>query len=121
MGVLHDACLEGRYEVVVKIIEKGANLELRDSDGSTPFLQACQSDVENVKLLEFMAEKGTNLFALEDDGDDAFRLAALEGKTKTCKFLIKNGFDLNRRNVNGFTPIMAACQAGHLETAQELH
>lgn len=54
-------------------------------------------------------------------GGNALKEAAFKGNTALCGFLNQLGADINIRANNGFTPIMAACQAGHLGTARRLH
>lgn len=42
--------------------------------------------------------------------------AAQQGNTQDCEALIKIGADINWRNPDGDTPLLAACRRGHTET-----
>jgi ankyrin repeat protein len=117
---LHNACVEGRPLVAERLINNGANLELRNKDGRTPFLNACHSNLkqESIEVLELLILKGVDTNALTSKGSCAVFLAAHSGKLKTIEFLFSKKLDLNHRNKEGFSPIMIACKLGHLSTVK---
>jgi len=97
----------------------GAILELRAGDGNTPFLSACRSNAEyeSIKLLELLFVNGADLKAVTSDGSCAVRKAAYKDKTESILFLNSKGVYMDKADNEGGTPIMIACQYGHLDAA----
>lgn len=51
-------------------------MELKSEEGFTPFLSACVSEIENIDVLELIADKGCDLTAVANNGCCAVYLAA---------------------------------------------
>ncbi|XP_023311592.1 uncharacterized protein LOC108909966 [Anoplophora glabripennis] len=87
---LHDACSMGHLNVVVALVERGANVNFENANGETPLHRAALGRHSDV--VEYLADKaGVNLNKANSYGESALLLAARKGTLKIIKFLIKRG------------------------------
>ncbi len=88
------------------LIEKGANVNVKDNSGNTPLILAvAKKDRETIKLL---IEKGASVNARNNMGDTAFTTAAKNGDIETIKILISKGVSVNIKDGNGNTILIEA-------------
>ncbi|MHA1147921.1 MAG: ankyrin repeat domain-containing protein [Promethearchaeota archaeon] len=82
------------YHAIAKyILEKGANIEVRDYKGNTPlFFAAWEGKLEMVK---FLVSKGADINATNDLNWNALMQACLQGHYSVAEFLIEKGSELN--------------------------
>ena len=69
---------------------------------------------ENV--VEFLLTEYSNSVDVtipEKDGYTPMHGAGFQGRAKIAKLLIAHGLDANPMHTDGFTPLYAACEAGH--------
>ena len=70
----------------------------------------------NLKKIETLADKGTNIHLKTDDGDNCLHIAALFGHVDLCKTLVKkHNFDVHEVNNNGWTALHFSAQGGSYE------
>jgi len=110
----------GNFEKVKELLQnKNINTNVQGM-GPTPLTYACErGHVEIVKLLLSDPRINVNLGYL---GETPFYYACLNGKTGVVELL------LNHKNVNinlisrnhGFTPLMRACEKGHIEIVKRI-
>ena len=111
----------GYTEIVRLLLEAGANpnVSMATVDRDTPLLMAIRwEDLELVKLLVLWgaAVDGSNI-----NGITALASASDTGYTDIVEFLIGCGADVNAKRFDDhFTPLLYACQSGHLEVARLL-
>jgi ankyrin repeat protein len=87
-------------EIMKKLINHGANINIRNSHKETLVYNACNRNNEN--MVKFLIESGADLNSTtkdEYDYTDLMKLAAKE-KFKEAKWLIKYGAEVNYRNKN---------------------
>lgn len=80
------ACEENQIAVVKILIERGANIEAKRSDGWTPLLIAISS--RNQDLLKYLLQHGADKTVVSEDGVSAERLA--EDDEEITKILNQN-------------------------------
>ncbi|UYC24162.1 ankyrin repeat domain-containing protein [Wolbachia endosymbiont of Aedes aegypti] len=103
---LHWAAESGNTRVVLKLIEKGANVNQLDSSQRTTLYQpAANGDIEITKILvknkaDVNAEDLARLTALYE--------AAGHGRKEVAKYLMKNGADVKRNGALKLTPLHLA-------------
>ena len=103
----------GEKEEVLSVIKKGANLETRDGDGSTPLMRA--SWVGNIEVVKVLLKEGADVKALNNDGVTALMEASDCQYFEVIDELIKYGADLNVIGNNGWTALMKASYCGSVE------
>lgn len=63
------------------LIEKGADMNLRDKDGNTPLIVAVKKEHETT--VQALVEKGANINAADIDMNSPLLLSCLKGEIKS--------------------------------------
>lgn len=93
---LHLACVRN-YRIIAKVLlDAGADVELRDSDGATPLHLASQKG--NLEIVRLLFAAGADKFARGVFGQSALHYAAQAGKEEMVKFLLEQGIPLDIRD-----------------------
>lgn len=113
-------------KLVKRLLEKGGDPNIADSDGSYPLSEACirsGADLETIKLL---VEYGADVNRSERTGASpliyASQNSGISPKTRVAivKFLLEKGADPSFRDKNGKTALDWALELEHAETAELL-
>jgi len=108
----------GRTENVKLLLESGADVNTRDTNGDTPLIAAAFMGFnETIKLL---LEKGAEVNAKNNLGSTALMEAATMNKPEAVEILLKSGADTKATNIAGLTALDAALRENHTEMAQLL-
>ena len=99
-------------EIVQLLIDNGAELEIKDNDGNTPFMiSASTNGIESMKIL---MKYNINLNEINKNHETALIQASKYGYYESVQIIIEyyknhlnnqNNVDLNKGDKNGFTPI----------------
>uniref|UniRef100_A0A8C9L710 Ankyrin repeat domain-containing protein 1 n=1 Tax=Pavo cristatus TaxID=9049 RepID=A0A8C9L710_PAVCR len=100
---LHRACSEGHLEVVKKLVEAGALLELKDMLESTALHWACRGG--NLDIVKFLLDEGINRNARDKLCSTPLHVAVRTGQYDCAEHLIACEADLNARDREGDTPM----------------
>jgi ankyrin repeat protein len=65
--------------------------------------------------MKFLETNGFNIYIKDNDGDDAYLLAASSGQLKVMEFLENKGFDIYIKNKDGDDAYLSAVHNGRLE------
>ena len=98
---LFDACEHNNVEKAREAIEKGANVNAKDKDGSTPLMIAVFMIAAfngNVELAKLLIERKADVNAKDNNGWTPLIEAAFHGNVELVKLLIKAGADVNAKN-----------------------
>ena len=112
---LHYACLNDYLPIVQYLISKGANIALKDRNGDAPFILAyknkCEDIIEYIQLF----------FHFPEDFEPNILKACQDGKLKSVQCLYtKLHVDINVKGSGDMTPILYACEKGHLQVVDYL-
>ena len=86
---LHWACSDGHTEVVKALLEKGADVQAKNSHGVTPMHDACRNG--HVEVVMVLLEKGADVHAKDSGGYTPFRYARMYGHGNMVKALLEKG------------------------------
>ncbi|XP_066139652.1 protein phosphatase 1 regulatory subunit 12A isoform X2 [Euwallacea fornicatus] len=103
------ACAAGDKEEVLKLLEKGADINTANVDGLTALHQACIDD--NLDMVEFLVEHGADVNRGDNEGWTPLHATASCGLMYIAKYLIEKGGDVAAVNNDGELAIdIAECQ-----------
>jgi ankyrin repeat protein len=115
---LHMACRQGFDDVIMLLIDKGADVNAVHGYDKTPLFYACQNG--HFSTVRLLIENGARVDFRGAQGA-AFLIAALEsGHSDVVRFLIENEADVNARGDNELSPLFLASKMGHEPLAQLL-
>jgi ankyrin repeat protein len=105
------AAWHGRANVVMALIENGADLNKADSAGLTPLVVAAEAKCWGVVLALVRSNRLANIDAVYCAGQSTLWLAAQRGNEDVVTALIEKGADVNKVDSFGLTPLVAAAEA----------
>jgi ankyrin repeat protein len=117
---LHWASLCGHGEVVAFLLGQGAEIMSRDTLGRNPLMYGCSKGHLGVvrMLLEHMG--GGAVQETDHHGRTVLHWAANEGHEEVAALLIGMGAQANSRDAFSKTPLMVACEKGHMGVVRML-
>jgi len=118
------ALMKNRREIVVTLVENGANVNMPNAFGMSPFLGICNDgDLELVKFFikhDADVNSGYKKFISSENATappveyiTPLMMAAQGGKKEVIKLLIKHGADIKAKDSVGEMAIDYAKNAGH--------
>lgn len=108
--LLHQATSQGDKEMVVQLLERGANPNLKDHNGWTPLHIA--TDQGRWDVAEELLSKNGAVSAKSDKGLTPLHLAIAKGHDEITKRLIAKGAEINAKDVKWQTPLHFAASTG---------
>ncbi|XP_072363982.1 ankyrin repeat and SOCS box protein 3 isoform X4 [Scyliorhinus torazame] len=119
-SVLHQAAYQEHLEILMLLLEKGADKEARDDYGITPlFLAAQYGKLESLRVL---LQHGSNVNCQAFDKATPLFIAAQEGHAECVELLLSSGADTNLpcSEDDWQLPIHAAAQMGKVKVLELL-
>ncbi|WP_042168397.1 ankyrin repeat domain-containing protein [Paenibacillus gorillae] len=108
----------GRTDEVLRELERGADLNGRDSRGRTPIMAAVHGNKpETVRAL---IEAGADINLQDNRKDNPFLYAGAEGLSEILQILIEAGADPAMTNRFGGTALIPAADRGHVDIVRML-
>ncbi|KTD74041.1 ankyrin repeat domain-containing protein [Legionella tucsonensis] len=108
---VHFAAYNNQLEALKFFPEEFA-AEVTDNQGNTPLMVAAGRG--NLKIIEYLLEKGCDLHRKNNIGENAATLAAGNGQLEILEFLDNAGADLMVVNDKDENALMSAARNGHL-------
>ncbi|WP_431833422.1 ankyrin repeat domain-containing protein [Cytobacillus oceanisediminis] len=105
-------------ETIKRLIEEGADINKKDSDGRTAaMIAAYNNDVETSKVL---IKAGADVNIQDNMKNNPFLYAGAEGYVEILKLTIEAGADPAIMNRYGGTALIPASEHGHIDAIKEL-
>lgn len=111
---LHLAIKEKDVGLTKHLLDNGADANLPDSDGQTPFLLACMSGC--CTIINALLKAGANMNAYDRRESNPLKYAIADNKLHVFKLLVANGADLYSTGPD-LTPLHEAARLGRLQMA----
>jgi len=116
---LISAAYRGHLDICRLLIDKGAQLEAKDSNGWTPLYYA--APYGHVEIVRLLCDRGADVEACDDDGERPLHRAAVYGYISVVKELIEErNAEINARNDDGRTALTRARNRGNPDIAAYL-
>jgi len=102
----------GHENVVVNLLNGGANIELKDELGNTALIVAAAENKQSI--LRLLIERGADVNAQSNNGTTALMNASMYGNLNVVNLLLETGGKVDLKKVDGETALVGAVQYGHL-------
>ncbi len=112
-SALHEAAGNGHIEIVKLLLEKGADVNIRENCGATPLHRAAHGG--HTKVMKILLQNGADTFQRGTGCGTPLEWAARKGQLKAIEILLDHGADVNYE-----TPLHAAVETGHVEIVDYL-
>jgi hypothetical protein len=115
---LHSASFGGHVEVVLTLLENGANVTAETYDQLTPLHAA--SSMGHAELAHILLERGADVTARNEDWETPLHMASGHGHVEVVSILLEYGADPQAGDEDGRIPLSHALRSGHQEVAHIL-
>ena len=106
---LHSASFKGHLQVVLYLLRRGVDVNVRDSGKDTPFLLASWGG--HTDVARCLLEHGADVELRDQFDNTPLILAALNGRVDAVRFLLEHNADVNSQNKYGGTPLHRSIHA----------
>jgi ankyrin repeat protein len=117
-ATLLQAARTGDTPTVQRMLEKGANIDIKDYNRDTPLLIAVKN--ERTETVAMLASHGANLNATDKFGDTPLNLAIRNDQHDTARLLVAKGADINAKGALDDTPLHTSVYKSDNEMASLL-
>jgi len=118
---IHEAVIKGSLKDVIRLLEKGVDVNAKDNNGATPLHVAVRFGQKEVKeKAELLIAKGADVNARDNLGWTPLAEAVYWGFKDLAELVIAKGADVNAEDNNGATPLHKAARMGRKEVVELL-
>ncbi|XP_062537231.1 uncharacterized protein LOC134205710 [Armigeres subalbatus] len=115
---VHVAALYGKVDVLRILIEKKAEIDVRNSFGNTPLYFAASNG--HTDVVDLLIEKGADTELTVQSNGTAMHAAAFYGEVEVLNALIAKKANIHAKDEYGWTPLHTAAERGHLDAVNLL-
>jgi ankyrin repeat protein len=105
--------LQGHSEILIILLQHGANVHCLDKDGDNPLHDAAGSG--HIEILSILLKHGADVQCLNNNRNSPLHLAAGQGHSEILTILLQYGADVHCLNKKGNSPLHFAAYQGHSE------
>ena len=120
---IHAACLENNFEIIKILGDAGADVGSEDNESST-CLMAISDMASDMKIMEYILNKGVDVNVRETAGNKAtalhYAISTSGGTLPKVKALVEAGADMTIPDKNGYQPFVFAAIAGKTDAMMYL-
>jgi len=95
------------------LLELGAYIDSRNTDGETALMVAACAGTGFEKIVQILLERKANIETKDQDGQTPLIGACSRGNEQIVEMLLKNGAKIEATDRDGWTPILWAASNGH--------
>ena len=115
---LHWAARGNALETARVLVERGADIHVKDDIGGTPLNYAAHWN--SLEVARYLVERGADIHAKDVYGDTPLHDAAAGNARETAEFLLSRGADIHAKDSDGWMPLHVAAYRNAHETAEFL-
>ena len=113
---LIEASANGNIAVVKLLLDKGAQVDITNTEKETALMIASQNG--HTDVVKLLLDKGAQVDIANTDGSTALMIASQNGHTDVVKLFLDKGAQVDIANTNGWTALMIASQNGHTDVVK---
>ena len=113
-----DALKTHNRDKIMQCINKGIDVNVKDSDGWAALMHATDSD--DYKTVRLLVEFDADIDVKDDDGQTPLMNCAFVNARKSAEFLISHGANVNLKDKFGQTALMLAALNDYKEVGEML-
>jgi len=120
MTPLHIAILENNVNIIIELINLGANLNMKEEGNKeTPLLLACS--LGNEKIIQLLVENGAKLDDYDEEGNTGLMLACENEHLNCVKYILTVGVSPNEvSKLKKWSPLHFSSSNGNIEITKLL-
>jgi len=115
---LHLALMNGHGDLARTLVERGADVSVRDKNGRTPL--HCASYSGHVDMARMLAERGADISARAQDGRTPLLWTLHYGNVDVARMLVERGADVSAKAQDGKSLLHWAMDYGYLDVVRML-
>jgi len=122
MTALHNAVYQRHNELVLLLLDCGADINSRNNDGDTPVMCAAMNSNSDIGIMKLLLEHDPNVDLTGKYGRTPLMLAAYNGHEEIAQMLLSYGADIDATCADGYTALMNAAMsnASNIDTLELL-
>ncbi len=117
--VLFHAASRGNRDLVKLLLNNGANVNAKGTNGHTALMLASIKE-SNTEMVKFLLDSGANVNAANRGGKTALMYASKQGNKEIVQLLLDKGANANAKSTNGDTALILAACHGHQDVVKIL-
>jgi ankyrin repeat protein len=118
---LHDAAGNGNEQMVALLIERGAQVDVKDKRGTTALYSAASGTKDSKEAVELLLAAGADInvkrTAEPDQGFGLLHVAIKNSNPRVVELLIAKGLDINAEPATGRNPLELARDTTRLSSS----
>lgn len=103
MDAIHAFAREGELGNLIKCVESGVSVDLKDSEGRTPLHWAV--DRGHINMTEMLVSRNADVNAKDNEGQTPLHYAATCEREDIAKYLVKHSADRDMKDIDGNSPL----------------